>query len=449
MTVHRRIALKELEVNPANDRHGDLGSEAAAIEWLLINKTEKMKDLLNDIANKGGVVFEEPLVMKHPSTGKYVVYDGNRRVTCLKLLHGLVPSHVQNPLKGKVDALKANNDFVFDTHIECRVETDIEVVNDILERRHTPGNSGAGQLKWDGHEKENFLERTGRSSKLNFAREMNRVLVEEGYLAPEDRIPLSTFNRLFSSKEMKRRAGVDVQNDRIELINDRDASYKALTRIAKDMIAGNKTLDDVWDNRKKAAYLDELEKEGILPSAKNRLKVPETVVGKDEEGSVPVPPRPQVAPHQRDYLLPTNMPMPEHNAYFSVKFCQLFYELQNTLRFSSHAVAISISFRTFLEILTNAYLRAHGVDNKGTFSHRIKNAFVEMRKNTEMPEEARAFVEKLSDANEYFSINTLHKVAHHDMQVSESDLRSYVNNLDAYLREAIESVNKTKRSQAA
>lgn len=446
MALYKRIPLKDLIVNPANDRHGELASEEAAIEWLLVNKTEKMKELLHDIAARNGII-EEPLVMKKNGEDKYVVYDGNRRVTCLKLLQGLASGNINNPLEKRLEAIKANNNLNLDTHIECRVEDDINAVNDILELRHIPGNSGAGQLKWDGHEKENFLERTGKSHKINFAREINRILIDEGYLNQEDRIPLSTFNRLFMSRDMKRRAGVDVQNNQIQLINDQDVSYSALARVAKDMIAGKKTLDDVWDKTKKTIYLDELEKDGVLPTAKNRLESPKPAE-QEETKTVQVPQKPSQEPRQRDYLLPTDLPSPEKSEAFSTKFCLLFYELQNTLRFSHHAIAISISFRAFLEILTNAYLRAHGLEEKGTLAHKVKNAFAEMRKNKKMPEETRVFVNKLSDASEYFSINTLHKVAHNDLQISENDLRSYVNNLDAYLREAISSVNHRQRNAA-
>lgn len=442
MAIYKRIPLKLLEVNPANDRHGDLGSEAAAVEWLLVNKTEKMKDLLLNIVKKNGIV-EAPLVMKKKDDDKYIVYDGNRRVTCLKLLKGIAPEHINNPLDKRLASIQANNNLVLDTHVECRVEEDIDHVNDILELRHIPGNSGAGQLKWDGHEKENFLDRTGKSKKINFAKEINQILIDGKYLNPHDRIPLSTFNRLCSSKDMKRRVGVDVQDNKIHLINDPDTSYKAMARIAKDMIAGEVVLDDVWDKAKKTIYLDELEKEGVLPSANNRLKKSKPVGGDEDDKSKEKPkPRPK-SPVERDYLLPTNLPTPEHNTFLSMKFCQLFYELQNTLQFSHHLIAISISFRTFLEILTCAYLKKHKIDERGSLSQKIKNAFSEMQKHKKMPEEARVFVNKLSDESEYFSINTLHKVTHNDMQISDNDLRSYVNNLDAYLRESIDSINSS------
>ena|GEM_PF-1894897 len=437
MTDIQRIPLQLLEVNPANDRHGDVGSESSAIEWLLVNKTDKMRDLLEDIHARQGIV-DEPLVMKKPDENKYVVFDGNRRVTCLKLLHGLVPTNIQNPLAKKVEALREKS-FPANQVIECRVEDSIERVNNILELRHIPGNSGAGQLKWDGHEKENFLERTGKSQKINLAREVNNLLIQAGHLNEHDRIPLSNFNRLFSSKEIRQRAGIAIEDDKLQLLNETEPTYEVLTRIAKDMMAGRKTLDDVWDNAKKMAYLDELEKEGILPSAKNRLSAPITVI--PSIAGQPAAMRPAQGPHLHNYLLPTDMQQPIQNEFFSRKFCILFYELQNTLRFSQHLISMAISLRAFIDILTASYMRKHKLDDKTGLATRIQTAFYHMHKVEPLPEAARSFVAKLSDDKEYFSINTLHKATHNDLQISDQDLRAFANNLDAYIRRAIADIN--------
>jgi hypothetical protein len=438
MTTFQRIPLQQLEVNPANDRHGDVGSEASAIEWLLVNKTDKMRDLLDDIHERQGIV-DEPLVMKIAGEDKYVVYDGNRRVTCLKLLHGLAPTDIQNPLAKKVEILRAKP-FPANQSIECRVEDDLDHVNNILELRHIPGNSGAGQLKWDGHEKENFLERTGKSQKINLAREVNNLLIRAGYLSADDRIPLSNFNRLFSSKEIRRRAGIDIDDNKLQLVNNEQTAYSALTRIAKDMMAGRKTLDDVWDNSKKNLYLDELENEGLLPSAKNRLQSPVTVT--QPPVAQPATIRPVQGPHLHNHLLPTDMQAPVQNEFFSSKFCILFYELQNTLRFNQHLISMAIALRAFIEILTAAYLRKHGLNDKAGLATRIQTAFAHMHTASALPETTRAFVVKLSDDKEYFSINTLHKAIHNDFQISDQDLRAFVNNLDAYIRRGIEDINE-------
>jgi hypothetical protein len=437
MTDYQTIPLEKLEVNCANDRHGELPSEEEAIEWLLINKTEKMGDLLQDISDRT-YILEEPLVMKKANEDKYVVYDGNRRVSCLKLLKGMASNDIKNPLKNKIEALKNNQNTDLPNALECRVENDINIINDILELRHIPGNSGAGQLKWDGHEKENFLERTGKSHKINFALEINKLLIKEGYLNESDRIPLSTFNRLFSSNEMRRRSGFAVQNNELELSSDKKISLTAMTRVAKDMISGNKTLDDVWDNTKKTSYLDSLEKENLLPTATNRLKQSEPITQKKNKKTQKKP----KSPVEQNILIPTNLTSPIQNKFFTGKFCQIFYELQNTLKFANHPISICVSFRVFIDILTKTYLSAHNIENKESLAKRMQTILKHLSINTKLPEHTILFINKLDDHNQYFSINSLHKVLHGDFQFSNNDLITYMNNLAPYIDELIKNVNE-------
>ncbi|MEJ5118288.1 hypothetical protein WH158_12790 [Gluconobacter cerinus] len=81
--AYHNLALSSLIVNPANDRHGELDSEAAAIAHLFATQEGHMRNLAKDIVLKNEV-FEPPLV--YPEGDKYIVADGNRRTTCLKLL---------------------------------------------------------------------------------------------------------------------------------------------------------------------------------------------------------------------------------------------------------------------------------------------------------------------------------------------------------------------------
>jgi ParB-like chromosome segregation protein Spo0J len=80
---YRNLLLDQLAINRANDRHGELENETAAVAWLFNNFEQHMRNLAKDIVETGQL-FEPPLVF--PDGDKFVVFDGNRRVTCLKLL---------------------------------------------------------------------------------------------------------------------------------------------------------------------------------------------------------------------------------------------------------------------------------------------------------------------------------------------------------------------------
>jgi hypothetical protein len=79
---YERIPIERLIVNPANDRHGELQNETAAIAELFRLREQHMRNLARDIKDEG-TVYDPPLV--YPDGENFLVFDGNRRVTCLKL----------------------------------------------------------------------------------------------------------------------------------------------------------------------------------------------------------------------------------------------------------------------------------------------------------------------------------------------------------------------------
>ena len=79
----KRIELGKLVINRANDRHGELENETAAIAWLFANREAHMRNLAKDVLASRGI-YEPPLV--YPEGDKFIVFDGNRRTTCLKLI---------------------------------------------------------------------------------------------------------------------------------------------------------------------------------------------------------------------------------------------------------------------------------------------------------------------------------------------------------------------------
>jgi len=262
------ISLDLLTVNRANDRHGELDNETAAIAWLFNNRRRQMRNLAKDIVETGGI-FEPPLVHKVGSA--YVVYDGNRRVTCLKLIARPRKAPDADLQKFFV-TLKSEWKGTFPTKILCRVETDRDKIDDILFRRHTGTQSGVGQSTWDGKMKTTFINRTGKGGKLNLADEIEERLAQAGKLPGKRKIPRSNLNRLLSAEAFRHRVGISAAKGRFEYIRNEDKVIDALARIADDLANRAITLDDVWDIDRKSAYLDKLESEGVLPTAADAVK---------------------------------------------------------------------------------------------------------------------------------------------------------------------------------
>lgn len=207
------IPIDQLCVNRANDRHGELENETVAIAWLFNFREAHMKKLATDIV-KQGTIYEPPLVS--PDKESFMVFDGNRRTTCLKLLDK--PSRAPTTQLQKYFAeLRTQWPRVFPKTLTCQVEHDRERLDNILFRRHTGSQSGIGQSNWDDRMKDNFVQRTGQGGGFNVADEIEKRLSLAELLPTTRQIPRSTMNRLLSAEGFRNRLGFSVKKKKVPL----------------------------------------------------------------------------------------------------------------------------------------------------------------------------------------------------------------------------------------
>ena len=259
---YQPLALRSLVVNRANDRHGELENETAAIAWLFNTLESHMRNLAKDIATAAGI-YEPPLVC--PNNGSFIVFDGNRRVACLKLL--------ENPRRAPTVELQEffvdlrsgwKGDFL--SEVQCQVENDRDKIDDILYRRHTGSQGGVGQSNWDDRMKSNFISRTGKASGVNVADEVEKRLAEEGLL-PRKKIPRANMNRLLSAEAFRNRVGFTMNKGQFDYTHQEPVVLHALKRIADDLASRKLVLGSIWDVDGKRDYLDQLEREGVPPKS--------------------------------------------------------------------------------------------------------------------------------------------------------------------------------------
>lgn len=264
----RKLPLSSLVVNQANDRHGELENETAAIAWLFNHREGHMKQLAKDLA-ESGQLYETPLVFE--DDGKFVVYDGNRRVTCLKLIDN--PRRAPNAeLQKYFSKLKKIAPPNLTEKIDCQVESDRDRIDEILYRRHTGSQAGIGQSAWDDRMKNTFVQRTGKGDGGSVADEIEKALIEAGKWSGKGKIPRSNMNRLLSAEVFRSRAGISFRGGIFSFTHEVEKSLSALSRIASDLSNKIVVLSDVWDVDGKNKYLDRLDKEGVLPTARDLLR---------------------------------------------------------------------------------------------------------------------------------------------------------------------------------
>lgn len=416
--AYRNLSLDQLVVNRANDRHGELENETAAIAWLFNNFEQHMCNLAKDIVETGQL-FEPPLVC--PEGDKFIVFDGNRRVTCLKLLDQSrrAPTVELQEFFANQRA-KWQGDF---PHIfQCQVEQDRDHIDDILFRRHTGTQGGIGQTTWDDRMKSNFINRTGQGSALNVADEIEKRLLAAGTL-PRRKIPRSTLNRLLSSEAFRNRVGFTVSKGQLELTHDEPIVLRALRRIADDLANGETTLNDVWDVDGKRAYLDGLEAEGMLPTAAHSLAAKEHHIPGTAVPQAPTPTRRAARPNKRTTLIP--------NVVFSIAWSgrlqrhrAIWEELQFHLNLSDHPNAISVLFRVLLELAIENYIRQSGlktVNADDSLARRVLRVSQDLYKNGRIDQKYFELLEKFPQKDALLSADTLNRYVHSPNFAPSSD----------------------------
>lgn len=403
----KSIMISDLVVNRSNDRHGELENETAAIAWLFNQRETHMRNLTKDIVEKGGI-FEIPLVA--PEGEKYVVFDGNRRVTSLKLLAS--PRKAPNSdLQSFFIDQRARWTGHFPDTIQCQVEANRERIDAILFRRHTGTQNGIGQSTWDDRMKATFIERTGQSNGISVADEIEKRLKEADMLPGSKKIPRSTMNRLLSSEPFRNRLGFSVTKGRFEYTHNEDVSLSAMARVANDLANKKLVLGDIWDVDGKRKYLDDLEREGVLPNAAHtfsRHSPHHSAVSAKRNKSVTV---------ARQIKRTTLIPQTDYGLIWPGRLQRhhhIWNELQFNLQLTEHPNAISVLFRVLLELSIENYIGQSGViiNDGDKPAARLIKVGKHLRAADKIDDKQVGILTKFQQSDQLVSADTLNRYVH-------------------------------------
>lgn len=402
----KMLQLKSLLVNRANDRHGELLDETTAIAWLFASREVHMKNLAKDIVSEGEI-YDLPLVS--PQGAKFVVFDGNRRVTCLKLL--AEPKRAPTvELQAFFTELRAKWKGSFPDALQCQIETDRDRIDEILFRRHTGTQNGVGQSTWDDRMKSTFVSRTGKGGP-SVADEIERRLTTAKLLPARRKLPRSTMNRLLSAEPFRNRMGFSVVGGKFEFTHKEDVVLAALARVADDLANRRLVLGHIWDVDGKTAYLDKLAAEGVLPAAKDGLETTKTDVSKTRPSKA----KPTAA--AKPTLRTTLIPQIEFGLVWPGRLQrhhQIWEELQFRLELARHPNAISVLFRVLLELSVENYIQQTNltVQDGDKLAARILKVGTVLKAAGKIDDKQLGVLKKFQQMDKLVSADTLNRYVH-------------------------------------
>ena len=427
------VPIKNLIVNPSNDRHGPKGSEDKAIQWLFDKRGAHMVSLAKDILEQERI-SDAPLVKQKGQ--KFIVFDGNRRVTCLKVMSGLATA--KGSAADTIAKLIKQSGWKSPNLITCQVENDQNVIDTILSRRHNGVDGGKGQLGWDLRAKANHSNRTGGTNHYPIAEAVESFLGETGY-PRTGKIKRSTLFRLINTKGRQARFGIRLNDDgALETTKDEASVIRLLTRVADDIVEDKLTLVNLLNVKGINEYLDALSTEGFDLSTQSQNSGQSSINKTQGLNNPPKKPLKQSKPPKRDTLIP--------NEHISVawkerqgKIERIWKDLQWNLRFSRTELAIPIAFRTLIELSTNYACKRLELQSSEALRKRVKTVAQALRDKGALTSKDFADLERLlGDQKSGMELEALHRVVHSQTaDLNDNDLRAMWDSFESYLMEAL------------
>ncbi|HAP3760969.1 TPA: hypothetical protein IUT60_001065 [Enterococcus faecalis] len=211
-----RIEVDKIENYFENPGH-DIGINELDTLKKLFNVAgyQNMINLAQDIYTNGLVNASLITVVKQDKTDKYTVYEGNRRIACIKLI--LNPEKFSFLAKNQVDRInkmKKDAPSKIDlSQVECLV-TDEEDAFFIMQRLHSGEDKGKGPKAWNPREQETFLIRTSPKVSISIANIISDKYEEFFGEDIQAKMAYTNIQRLFNNLEV--REAIGIEKDKIE-----------------------------------------------------------------------------------------------------------------------------------------------------------------------------------------------------------------------------------------
>lgn len=349
-----------------NPRFIQGGGQRDVLQKILDDQQEKLFTLAENVVDEGMNPMDRLLVMSSSADpAKYVALEGNRRVAALKILANpnmLAGLNVKSSLRQRFERLAKEFDRKQIEPIAGFEVPDRATGAPWILLRHTGENDGRGVVSWSGLARSRFRGSEPALQALDFVRSKGNLTPEERGLLEGTKYPITTLDRLLSSREVRQRIGVDVKAQKLNSDLPPAEIMKPLRRMVLDLAAKRVTVSDLKDTASQVRYVDGF---GAASKPSFAKKVPRREIDTISVSEFPVQAhrsgtkkRP-ADPFGRKTIVPrgTNLNIPDR------KLQSVFKELR-TLRVDEARNAIAVLVRVFLELSIDHYMTAHRISMK-------------------------------------------------------------------------------------
>ncbi|WP_412495886.1 hypothetical protein [Vibrio cyclitrophicus] len=215
----QQIPLNSIKLDQTNVRFGgDIAqSQQEAIELMMSDEDDlkKLVRLASHIATHGLDPTELQLVIPSEDKSSYIVIEGNRRLTALKMLQNPALCPVDKYVKQFRDAsTKLNGNLP--TEIACSIVKSRTAGEIWVKLKHTGQNGGVGRVNWDSDIRDAM--RTRSSGIDSIGRQVRTLITDNSKFFNSTtingikQIHVTTLTRLFSSAPAQKAFQLKIEN---------------------------------------------------------------------------------------------------------------------------------------------------------------------------------------------------------------------------------------------
>ncbi len=265
--IVKNVKLTSLFVNTENYRFEPLSSQKEAIDKMVEDQGDKLYLLVDDIITNGLSPVDLIIVTPSEDDNKYIVLEGNRRITSLKLLnnptlindgYALLRKKFQKLQKDKSDVIskfKSINCAVFENPAEADIW---------IKRKHSGELNGIGTVTWNAQQKQRFEEKTEGKSSIPL---QIITLLKSQDNVPENikdslsKLNITNLQRLISDPYVREHLGLEINNGTLVSKIQISEVIKGLLKVVTDILNPEFKVADIYNREKRKQYIDGFEKE--------------------------------------------------------------------------------------------------------------------------------------------------------------------------------------------
>ncbi len=448
-----KVSINDLLLDIHNPRLDEQPDEKACIKAILNGNEQEILNLARDIAEKG-LYPEAIIVSRHPDMPKkWVVRDGNRRITAIKLLHD--PSKATPALRPKLESIiKTSSNFPSKLTVTT-CDNEDEILR-FLHLKHTGKNEGVGQVEWGAIAKAIYSEKTGERNSNIKALNLLRWAKENGIFELDDEFPISTLADRLMSKERLLQIGFELNGDNVTLVKDPVSTLNKVKQIIADLRDKTEYSRSLNGAEEQKRYVDSLcvrYGDGDLKvdiTSANNITANSAGINTQEQGDskldsgaempnvpavpkpMPVPPNPQ---DRKKLFIKGRVPFSIPSG--QTKALKILAELK-LIETTATPIAAAMLLRSFIEYATEYYIDKNEIKATDTrFAPKVRKCAEHMFNNGKIDANKKLLLEKrMSNEGDMFNVNTLHAYVHSpNFHPDYQTLNAFWDEIEFYVRE--------------